>query len=99
MPAHRRRPIVAVVAGESILLGHGMAPGGVCYANRLKGWMNLAHIGGWECQCGELCVVDVGGRAGDGFVASHVVRLTLVLLELYSICLLAVWPVSVSYQY
>ncbi len=29
-PARRRRPIVTVVARESISLGHGVVPGGAC---------------------------------------------------------------------
>ncbi len=46
-----------------------MAPGGAWYADRLEGWMNLAHIAGGECLCGELCVVDVG--AGCGIVCGE----------------------------
>jgi hypothetical protein len=44
LPACPCRPIVVVVARGSILLGHGVAPGGARYANRLEGWMILAPI-------------------------------------------------------
>jgi hypothetical protein len=64
LPAHRCRPIVAVVAGGSILLGHGVAPRGVRYADRLKEWMNLAHLVGGECRCGECCVLWMWGGRG-----------------------------------
>jgi hypothetical protein len=53
LPACCRRPIIAVVAGGSILLGHGVVPGGAWYANRLKGWMNIAPI------------IGLGKGAGD----------------------------------
>eukprot|EP00970_Alexandrium_tamarense_P011885 scaffold2601_cov154-Alexandrium_tamarense.AAC.1 len=36
----RTRPIVAVVAGGSISLGHGVTPTSLRYANRLESWMN-----------------------------------------------------------
>lgn len=36
----RQRPVVAVVAGGSISLGHGVTPDSVRYAERLEGWMN-----------------------------------------------------------
>jgi hypothetical protein len=36
-----RRPVVEFVTGGSILLGHGMAPGGARYTDCFKGWMNL----------------------------------------------------------
>ncbi len=35
MPDRRRRPIIAVVAGGSILLGHSVAPEGTWYNNHL----------------------------------------------------------------
>jgi hypothetical protein len=36
----RQRPVVAVVAGGSISLGHGVTPEGARYANRFERWMN-----------------------------------------------------------
>jgi len=36
----RERPVVAVVAGGSISLGHGVTPDSVRYAERLQTWMN-----------------------------------------------------------
>jgi len=36
----RQRPIVAVVAGGSISLGHGVQPDEARYADRLEAWMN-----------------------------------------------------------
>ncbi|KAL7539092.1 hypothetical protein ACHAXR_009021 [Thalassiosira sp. AJA248-18] len=36
----RQRPVVAVVAGGSISLGHGVTPDSVRYAERLESWMN-----------------------------------------------------------
>eukprot|EP00584_Thalassiosira_punctigera_P018826 CAMPEP_0172566282 /NCGR_PEP_ID=MMETSP1067-20121228/111285_1 /TAXON_ID=265564 ORGANISM="Thalassiosira punctigera, Strain Tpunct2005C2" /NCGR_SAMPLE_ID=MMETSP1067 /ASSEMBLY_ACC=CAM_ASM_000444 /LENGTH=360 /DNA_ID=CAMNT_0013357353 /DNA_START=33 /DNA_END=1111 /DNA_ORIENTATION=- len=36
----RRRPVVAVVAGGSISLGHGVRQNSARYAERLEGWMN-----------------------------------------------------------
>jgi hypothetical protein len=64
-PAPRERDGRAVIAGpllqacrrghgRSILLGHGMAPGGARYANRLEGLVRLAR--NWW----ELCVVVCG---------------------------------------
>jgi hypothetical protein len=49
LPVCQCRPVVMVVAGGSILLDHGVAPGGAQYASCLKGWMNLAPIFGWGC--------------------------------------------------
>ncbi len=34
-------PVIVVMASRSILLGHGVAPGGTRYADRLKGSMDL----------------------------------------------------------
>jgi hypothetical protein len=48
--AHHHRPIIADVAGRRILLGNGVAPKGARYADRLKGWMNLAPIIGQGCR-------------------------------------------------
>ena len=36
----RQRPVVAVIAGGSISLGHGVAPESLRYADRLESWMN-----------------------------------------------------------
>ncbi|KAL7433367.1 hypothetical protein ACHAXH_009245 [Discostella pseudostelligera] len=36
----RQRPVVAVVAGGSISLGHGVYPNSAHYAERLESWMN-----------------------------------------------------------
>jgi hypothetical protein len=53
LPARHRRPIVAVAAWGSILLGHDVVLGGAYYADRLKGWMNLAPRISWDVGCGE----------------------------------------------
>jgi hypothetical protein len=48
---HCHRPNLAVVAGRSILLGHGVAPGGAWYNDRLlKG--SVAVVVGGGCGCG-----------------------------------------------
>jgi hypothetical protein len=56
LPAIRCRPIVVVVAGGGILLGHGMAPGGAWYNNtttvsrgRLL-WLSAAVDGSFSCS-------------------------------------------------
>ncbi len=59
MPTRRRRPIVAVVAGGSIWLGHGVVPGGAFYADHLEGWMNLTPIIGRGVGCGEWVGTEI----------------------------------------
>jgi hypothetical protein len=55
-PARHRRPVVAVVARGSILLGHGVAPEGARYANR----MAAAEAADEEAEAHIiLCVVFV----------------------------------------
>jgi hypothetical protein len=44
-------PVVVVMAGGSILLGHCMAPRGPQYANCLERWMNLTPLFGQDCGC------------------------------------------------
>ena len=44
MPARCRRPNVAVVAGGGILLGHGVAPRGAWYNDRLEGSVVCAVV-------------------------------------------------------
>jgi hypothetical protein len=56
--ARRHRPIFAVVARGSILLGHGVAPRGPRYADHLEGWMNLAPM--IVRGCGLWCVGGAG---------------------------------------
>lgn len=60
----RRRPVVAVVAGGSISLGHGVTPESVRYAERLEEWMN----GMYPLQNnehGEHKVINVAAHGAD----------------------------------
>ncbi len=50
--ARHRRPIIAVVAGGGISLGHGMVPGGTWYNDCLEGLVVCTVIVEGGCSCG-----------------------------------------------
>jgi hypothetical protein len=67
LPAHCRRPVVAVLARGSTSLGHGVAPRGARCADRLEGWMDLAPLFGWGC----VCVAASTGKQGRLLAGLH----------------------------
>mmetsp|Transcript_14631 Transcript_14631/g.35262 ORF Transcript_14631/g.35262 Transcript_14631/m.35262 type:complete len:537 (+) Transcript_14631:53-1663(+) len=64
----RERPVVAVVAGGSISLGHGVTPDGVRYGERLETWMNemfpLENVGMGNDQHSHK-VINVAAHGAD----------------------------------
>eukprot|EP00970_Alexandrium_tamarense_P001662 scaffold202_cov202-Alexandrium_tamarense.AAC.3 len=61
----RTRPVVGVVAGGSISLGHGVTPETLRYANRLESWMNEMYPLQNNATTNQHKVINVAAHGAD----------------------------------